>query len=90
MRNVVVMLALAGSVVACETQGVVESRYQGADGSHLSLQQFKNGGRFYYALSASLPKRDCAARALKVVAMGADGHVRVRFERTPSDPACES
>jgi hypothetical protein len=91
MRNIVLLLALAGSVVACETQGVVESSYKGADGSHLSLQQFKNAGRFYYALSASVPTRDCATRsAVKVVAMGADGHMRVRVERTLPDSACDS
>jgi hypothetical protein len=90
MKNLVPLLLLVGSVAACETHGVVEDRYEGSDGSHLSLQRFKNESRFYYALSASMPSRDCSVRELKVVAMGADGHVRVRFEHAPVNPACAS
>jgi hypothetical protein len=90
MRNLIVLLAFAGSVVACETQGVVDSRYDGADGSHLSLRQFRNESRFYYSLSASLPSRDCAVRELRVVAMGQGGHVRLRVEHAPADPPCDS
>jgi hypothetical protein len=90
MRNLIVLLAFAGSVVACETQGVVDSRYEGADGSHLSLRQFRNERRFYYSLSASLPSHDCGAREVRVVAMGQGAHVRLRVERAAVDPACET
>jgi len=90
MRNLIVLLAITGSLLACETHGVVDSSYEGADGSHLSLRQFKNESRFYYALSASLPSGDCSVRELKVVAMGQGRHLRVRLEHSPTGAACDS
>jgi len=90
MRNAIALFAILGSVVACETQGVVDGSYQGLLGSHLSLRQFKDESRFYYSLSASMPWPGCRAREIRVVAMGADGHVRVRFEHSPASDACES
>lgn len=89
MRNLLVLLALVGSVAACETHGVVDSRYDSDDGSHLTLRQFRHESRFYYSLSASMPGQSCSARELKLVAMGSGGRVRVRLERAPA-PACES
>jgi hypothetical protein len=90
MRNLIVLLAIAGSVIACETHGVVDSSYEGSDGSHLTLRQFKEESHFYYSLSASVPARDCSVRELKVIAMGADGHLRVRFEHTPASLTCDT
>jgi hypothetical protein len=90
MRNLIMLLALVGSIAACETHGVVDSSYESSDGSHLTLRQFKNESRFYYSLSASMPSRSCSVRELKVVAMGSDGHVRVRFERAPASAVCDS
>lgn len=85
MRNLVLLLAITGSVAACETHGVVDSRYESSDGSQVTLRQFKNDGRFYYSLSASVPSRGCSPRELKVVAMGNGGRMRVRLERAPTD-----
>jgi hypothetical protein len=90
MRNLIVLLAVAGSVVACETRGVVDSTYEGSDGSQLTLRQFKNESRFYYSLSASMPSKDCSLRELKVIAMGAEGHIRVRLEHAPAALTCDS
>lgn len=91
MRNHIVLLAIAGSVIACETHGVVDSSYEGSDGSHLTLRQFKEESHFYYSFSASMPaSRDCAVRELKLIAMGADGHVRVRLEHTPAALTCDT
>lgn len=86
MRNVALLLALAGSIVACETHGVVDSRYEGDDGSQLSLRQFRNDSLFYYSLSARMPPSACSAtRELKLVAMGSGGRVKFQFERVPSN-----
>ena len=90
MRSLIVLFAVLGSLVACETHGVVDSSYDGTDGSHLSLRQFRSQSRFYYALSASLPSGDCSVRELRVVAMGQGRHVRVRFEHSPTGAACDS
>jgi hypothetical protein len=90
MRNLIVLLAITGSLLACETHGVVDSSYEGAGGSHLSLRQFRQQRRFYYALHASLPSADCSVRELKVVAMGQGKHVRFRVEHSPTGAACDS
>jgi hypothetical protein len=89
MKNLVVLLALAASLIACETHGVIESRYDGKTGRHFSLQQYKHEGRFFYSLSAGRPAHACDIAELKVVAMGAGGKVRVRVEHAPGG-TCES
>ena len=94
MRNHILLLALGASVVACETRGVVESRYDSEDGTHLTLQRYSQGGRFYYAFSASVPPAAdsddadaCTTREVKLVALGNGTSVRVRLERAPAPPA---
>ncbi len=100
MKNLVVLLAFGATLVACQTQGVIESRYDGQNGSSVRLQQFNQDGRFFYSISASLPDdappadgdaatRVCGPRELKLVAMGAGGKIALRLERQPRS-ACES
>jgi hypothetical protein len=90
MKNLIVLLALAASMIACETNGgVIESKYDGQNGSHLRLQQYKSEGRFFYSLSAWRPTHACELGELKVVAMGSGGKVSVRVEHAPGG-TCES
>jgi hypothetical protein len=90
MKNLIVLLALAASMIACETHGVIESEFNGQDGSHLRLQQYKDQGRFFYSLSAHRPATTHACEIeLKVVAMGAGGKMKVQVERSPNK-SCES
>jgi hypothetical protein len=89
MKNLIVLLALAASMIACETHGVIESKFDGANGGHLRLQQYKNQDRFFYSISAWRPARACEIGELKVVAMGASGKVRVSVEHAKGG-TCES
>jgi hypothetical protein len=90
MNKIIMLVLLAASVVACETHGVIDSHYEGKDGSEWSLQQYNHQDRFYYSLSAWMPSRACGLGKVKVVAMGAGGQVKVRFERDPSVVSCEA
>jgi hypothetical protein len=89
MKNLIMLLVLAASMIACETHGLIESSYEGKGGNHLSLQQYQHEGRFFYSLSAGRHAHACDIAELKVVAMGAGGKVRVRVERSPGG-SCES
>jgi len=89
MKNVIALLGVLGSVAACETHGVVDSRVESSDGSHMNLRQFRSESRFYYSLSASGPA-ECGTREVRVVAMGSGHRFKVRFERGPAEPACDS
>jgi hypothetical protein len=89
MQRPIMLLVLAASLVACETQGVSLSEFRGDDGSLVRLEQYKQGGRFFYSLSAKRPTRACEIDELKLVAMGAGGNMRVRLEHG-STGACHS
>ena len=90
MKRLIVLLALAAPLLACETHGVIESEFNGQDGSHLRLEQYKDQDRFFYSLSAHRPATTHACEVgLKVVAMGAGGKVKVQVERSPNK-GCES
>lgn len=83
MRKVVMMWAIVGAVAGCETNGLIVREYADSEGNGVRVEHYQHAQRFLYSLSARYSTHECKLREVKIVAMGADGKLRVHIRMEP-------
>ncbi len=83
MRKVVMMWAIVGAVAGCETKGLVVHQYADSEGNAVRVERYQHAEQFLYSLSARFGTRECRLREVKIVAVGANGKLKVRLRMEP-------